>query len=160
MNSDFAYVGGHNNDLCPTCAGATLAAEAPSFTPGEWHHMTATFDGQTLRVYVDGILNFYGPKQFNTAAGESFNVGFSASEHLGGEPFLGTLQSVGMWDRALSGEEVALMYAKGSNAGMYRPCCLQFRQRSQPQRRQLLLLRHRLHIVVKEPFGMLSPKVV
>ena len=116
VNSDFAYVGGHNNDLCSVCTGAIEVADVPPFEQDEWHHMVATFDQDTVRVFIDGVEHFYGAKQFNTAPSETFNVGFSDQLHFGGEPFWGTLQSVGMWNRALSEQEVMQLFLGESPA--------------------------------------------
>ena len=116
VNSDFAYVGGHNNDLCSVCSGAIEVADVPPFEQDEWHHMVATFDQDTVRVFIDGVEHFYGAKQFNTAPSETFNVGFSDQGHFGGEPFWGTLQSVGMWNRALSEQEVMQLFLGESPA--------------------------------------------
>ena len=75
-----------------------------------WHHIVVTHDGQVTSVYVDGQLHFFGNKEFDTIESDVFNVGFSDASHHNGEPFLGALQSVGMWNRALSEEEVAQLY--------------------------------------------------
>ena len=43
-SKDYLFYAGEHNDLI----GTTV------ITDGYWHHVAATFDGTTLRLYVDG----------------------------------------------------------------------------------------------------------
>ncbi len=65
-----------------------------------WHHVAATFDGQNIKLYVDGTLEASGSYDEATttvASTKPLKVGFNWS---------GLLDDVGIWTRALSADEV------------------------------------------------------
>ena len=89
---------------------------------GAWHHIAWTKSGDTSRVYIDGILkdteintNFLG--SLNIASGglvigqeqDSVGGGFEA-----GQSMQGLLDELRIWNRALSGSEIALLAANGN----------------------------------------------
>lgn len=87
-------------------------------TPGTWHHVVGTYDGAYLRIYVDGVLDgmaYIGPVVAYTgpAAMRIGNIQNSthivAPTHIG--VFDGVIDDVRIYDRALSGTEVAELYA-------------------------------------------------
>jgi len=91
------YIGGGGNN-----AKAALA-------PGTWHHVVGTFDGQDLRLYMDGELAALAPSKVPTIpTGDHFYLGMKDGE---GHPaatdyFQGMLDEVRLYDRAMSPEEV------------------------------------------------------
>ncbi len=87
---------GYLNDL--TVDGAALRN-------GAWHHLVVTFDGAMLRLYVDGALAASRATTLATAAGP-LALGRSAS---GLFPYSGDLDSVLVYDRALTATEVAAL---------------------------------------------------
>ncbi|NQV35082.1 MAG: discoidin domain-containing protein [Phycisphaeraceae bacterium] len=82
---------------------------------GEWHFVAATFGSQTLRMYVDGIL-----EGENGSAGDvdinpndwPIMVGAESSSN-GGWQFLGTLDDVAVFNRELSAEEIFSIFENG-----------------------------------------------
>ncbi|HEU5430271.1 MAG TPA: DUF1553 domain-containing protein, partial [Thermomicrobiales bacterium] len=83
-------------------------------TPGEWHHVTATYDSSRvaagIKIYVDGKL-----EPLNVVV-DDLNQTFAVEEPLrvggGGGPdgrFRGQLDDVRVYRRALSGEEAAIV---------------------------------------------------
>jgi len=71
----------------PSClAGATGSAKSvdgsTALTNGSWYHLAATYDGTTLRCYVNGVLigssstGTYTPTTLETTIGKQPNTGF------------------------------------------------------------------------------------
>jgi hypothetical protein len=94
--------------------GGSLDVPYP-FALNEWHFLTATGDGQKLRIYFDGILagtggspTFdYGSSQF------PFNIGGGGIFDQSGNQFTGEIDEVALWDRALTETEISALLAGG-----------------------------------------------
>lgn len=91
------------------------AVGAVPLTAGAWVRLTGTFDGATLNLYVDDTLVASNtpatPASLPTAgaATDTFMVGsVAAAEGTGGThaPFQGDIDSVVVWDRALTPAEI------------------------------------------------------
>ncbi len=71
---------------------------------GEWHHITATYDGKVFKCYIDGTVAeewaYAGTMPKNTA---SVTIG---RRSRGGTFFNGMIDDVAIYDRALSEEEI------------------------------------------------------
>lgn len=89
--------------------GAAVSANVPL-------HVVGTFDGETVRVYINGEL-----KASESAAGEITFPADASTRYLciGGDsgangateaPMAGKLVTANVYGRALSAEEVALLY--------------------------------------------------
>ncbi len=79
-----------------------------------WAHVAATFDGTTARLYLNGKQVASGAFAFNMAGtGSVMGIGCvtgGGPGHSGnGEVFLGDMDEVGIFNRVLSEEEVALV---------------------------------------------------
>ena len=84
------YFVGNNNDL----SGSTFIAD------GQWHHVAVVFDGTTLYMYVDGVLDASSAKSLNTTG----NV-LRISKRVyptDGEYYNGSIDEVRIWNTALS----------------------------------------------------------
>ena len=89
-------------------------ATAP-INDGEWHFVAATFGNQTLRMYVDGVLE----NENGSAGGVDINpndwpimVGAESSSN-GGQQFIGTLDEVAVFNRELSADEIFAIFENG-----------------------------------------------
>lgn|GEM_PF-3723685 len=71
-------------------------------SPAAWHQVAATYDGAKVKLYVDG------KKQQEEAFTENLNIS-KESLYIGG-PYLGRLDDVRIYDRALSEEEIKELY--------------------------------------------------
>jgi hypothetical protein len=96
-----------------TSGSATLGAFGSSIPNTTWIHLAGTYDGATARAYRDGVL-VASPALAGTAlhAG-SMAVCFGRQVEVGAG-MAGTLDEVGMWDRALSDGEVSELYNSGA----------------------------------------------
>ena len=80
----------------------------------EWTHLVGTFDGQNVILYMNGVLA--DSSAFSAATTISYN---NSSRYIGtfssgSSPFIGTIDEVRVYDRALSSAEVYKLYAQGA----------------------------------------------
>ena len=74
-----------------------------------WHHHCVVYDGTTLTYYLDSKSVVSGPKTLDTDIGP-FVVGACADRTV---HFVGIIDEVALFDRALSTEEVSQIYQMG-----------------------------------------------
>lgn len=89
-----------------------------TLTPGTWYHVTLTYDGSTLRGYLNGS------QVTSTSASGNGSINLSNCFQLGSRGDNCTVNSantasvkmdeVGVWNRALSGQEVSALYNSGA----------------------------------------------
>ncbi|MGQ9574208.1 MAG: LamG-like jellyroll fold domain-containing protein [Thermoguttaceae bacterium] len=79
---------------------------------GAWHHCAATFDGQFMRVYLDGrqIGLLERPGRIAIQPGVPAFIGSNGG---GSEFFQGSLDDLRIYEEALTPEEVARIYRSG-----------------------------------------------
>lgn len=82
-----------------------------SVLDGTFHHVAGTWDGATMRLYVDGVLQADTPLTVAAPNSQSVNLGFWWG---GGRNFRGQLDEVAIHGRALSPDEIVAVYAAGS----------------------------------------------
>lgn len=83
---------------------ATLAATA-SINLNEWTHIGASFDGNTMKLYVNGVL--VGSKaQVSTIKDNVQNFKIGEGSQFTARTFKGRIRDVMIWDRILSDAEV------------------------------------------------------
>jgi hypothetical protein len=89
-------------------AGFDTADGGPAYTVAQWHHAVITYDGATVRSYLDGQFGNEKQLALNTADSDVLNIG---SGYL---PFFnGLVDDVGLWSRELSAAEVQSIYVAG-----------------------------------------------
>lgn len=91
------------------------------YTFDEWLHLVVTYDGSTARLYVDGVL---ADEQSVTITALP-----SAEMEWGGSADLFRSQFLGIWNRAINGDEVATLYngGDGFDPTFTAPSILRFR---------------------------------
>ena len=98
-----------------------------TYNDGNWHHYASTYDmTQGCKIYVDGTLvasntALRGPLSTATVSGGSVTspTPFQLGAREGGsEFFTGSLGQVGVWDRALSQNEITALAAKGASGNV------------------------------------------
>jgi hypothetical protein len=83
-----------------------------SINQNQWYLITGTYDGTTMRLYLNGAQI--------TSQGVTGNItGYSTPVYLGingafGEPYSGSIDEVGIWSRALTAAEVTSLYNSGN----------------------------------------------
>ncbi|MBN1422578.1 MAG: prolyl oligopeptidase family serine peptidase [Planctomycetes bacterium] len=99
--------------------GAYRELDAPiapdDFPPGTWHHVAATFDGSTARMYVDGgeIASMAAPGPIGTAG---IAPGFIGADKGTESFFAGAIDDVRIYGRALAAEEVRALFEEAPEA--------------------------------------------
>lgn len=96
-------------------ADTTLAPlVSPEFDPNHWHHVAASYDGTTARLFIDGQLVDERAGELNAAL-----VTDDTALHLGGAAgsgFQGRLAVLRVYDRALGAPELADVGARDRTA--------------------------------------------
>jgi len=93
-------------------------ASNATFDMGRWYHVAVVFDGslpvnERVRVYVDGQLDKVAAE--SSAVVASFDSPVEVGRlRDGGQGFMGSIDEVGLWQRALSEAEVQTVYQLGA----------------------------------------------
>ncbi len=89
----------------------TVRARVPGDWYGNWHRVTGTYDGRALRLYIDGervaVTPYSGTIDWSHYP---VNIGRNSEKHkdgYAGRTARGTFDSVRVYDRALTGRELA-----------------------------------------------------
>lgn len=99
-----------------------LVADGGEVTQSAWHHVAATYDGARMRLYLDG--NEVG----RVAKSGAVTMDPTVPVYIGANPggilpgqaakfWDGQLDEVGIWERALSAEELRTLIADGVHDG-------------------------------------------
>jgi hypothetical protein len=100
--------GGHIVHISPTAVSLNA-----------WHHLTVTYDGSRVKIYVDGSLAYDQPETISiTPTSESLKLG---DRQQGGQPFVGDMDEVRLWNRVLCQDEIQTQMScelTGSEAGL------------------------------------------
>jgi hypothetical protein len=84
-------------DRYNTTAGVELRGTT-NLLPGQWYHLVATYDGATLRLYVNGT------QEAVAAAPDAL---LDTSTAMGTSTFPGHMDEIAIYTRALSAQQVA-----------------------------------------------------
>ena len=118
----------NTNNLRLSAQGTTLAlADTTTTTPvGQWHHVAGVFTSSTSRTpYLEGIAGPTNTVNIGTqSAFSSLLIGARYAPSLG-LYFNGEIAEVGIWNVALTAEEIASL-AKGMTCDKIRPQNLVF----------------------------------
>jgi len=85
---------------------------------GQWVHMVGTYDGSTVRFYVNGVQQYSTPQSgtFPTdTTGLTIGASHNDASHVAGEAFNGSIDEVTLYARALSAQEVSQLYQATSS---------------------------------------------
>jgi len=97
--------------------GSNFADGDPVLPEGEWAHVGVAFDGSTARLFMNGSET--GSGAFSFASDTESALVLGACQALGGNPFNGALDEIGLYNRALSASE--MLYLAGMTAPVDKP---------------------------------------
>ncbi|MCW2972592.1 MAG: putative haloacid dehalogenase-like hydrolase family protein, partial [Thermoleophilia bacterium] len=93
----------------------TICTPSGPWVNGVWHHAAGTYDGTTMRLYVDGVqrasLGVTGPAD---TPNQPLALGFDNVDNVAKEFFHGDLDDARLSSVARSGASVAATYAAGA----------------------------------------------
>src|SRR5438132_945231 len=95
-----------------TASGALLPVNGPTLPLNTWTHLVGTFDGTTLRLYVNGALAASATAQGPLASGSGPAFIGRLGQNL--YPFQGSLDEVAVFPVALSADRVRNHYLGGA----------------------------------------------
>ncbi|MBK9608784.1 MAG: Ig-like domain repeat protein [Betaproteobacteria bacterium] len=100
------YFYGHSSDV----AGQT------SLLPNTWYHAAVSYDGTTVRLYVNGQPDGQSAMGLNTQlSGDGLTIGLRHSSSR----WQGEIDDVAIFDRALGAAEIAAVYQAGSTGACF-----------------------------------------
>ena len=88
------YFSGYHNDLAGTS----------KMNDGKWHHAAVTYDGLTLKLYVDGKLDNSKKISPLATSGNFFKIG--VDNQIATEYFKGEIKKVRIWDASFNIETI------------------------------------------------------
>jgi hypothetical protein len=76
----------------------------------QWTYVTFSFDGSQYKCYINGVLNYSGVSNYTTFS-NIYDLKFGR-RHISGLPYFfnGKLDDIGIWNRALTTQEVTQLY--------------------------------------------------
>jgi len=84
-----------------------------TYNNGVWHNVVGTFDGNTLSLYLDGVIinsKNMGPIFYQTPGGAAIG----RDGNFSGSYFKGQIDEFSLFNRPLSADEVSDMYQRGA----------------------------------------------
>lgn len=82
-----------------------------------WHHAVGTWDGTTLNIYTDGVLGVSGTSSGDMRQGDANGFLYIGQDSTSNDFFLGSLDEVAVYEKALTAERVLAHYEAGSARG-------------------------------------------
>jgi hypothetical protein len=82
-------------------------------TDTNWHYVAATKNGSNVVIYLDGVSQPLGPYDPGFVFNADAVIGARGDDYVGG--FLGSIDEVSVYNRALPGNEVLSIYNAGVN---------------------------------------------
>ena len=102
FNSGEKATGGYE-----TTGGSNKFVTSPTtFNDNQWHHGVVTFDGSIVKLYIDGVQvsSLASTSTPDNTGNQPLRIG--ANSRASSDFFVGQIDEVGVWDRALLKEEI------------------------------------------------------
>jgi hypothetical protein len=96
-----------------TTAGSAVTSVPGGLPLGTYHHVVATYDGSELRLYIDADLGrggFTGAALSMATTGIAWTIGQASNCPCGVPGFIGSLDEVAVYTKALGQDRVAAHY--------------------------------------------------
>jgi hypothetical protein len=102
------------SDLFGTGVNGNAGVSGPSITEpipqSNWHHLATTFDGLSIRFFIDGVL--VGSSVYSQAFSITTDITLVGRHVVSGFSYFvnGKIDDIGIWDRALTQQEITSLY--------------------------------------------------
>ena len=98
-----------------TPAGYTLnSGTASRVLDTDWHHVALTYDGTTMKIFLDGLMRTYASKSGNLQSSTA-DVYIGKQQNI--NPFKGTLDEMLVYNRALTDTEILQVFGSTPDPG-------------------------------------------
>lgn len=80
-----------------------------------WHYVVTTFDGERLRLYIDGVQGgtTSAPEIPDNTGNQPIRIGANSLKASEKNQFTGFIDEIRVWNRSLTGEEITKQYFNG-----------------------------------------------
>lgn len=95
----------NGGEVCLSMDGVGTGCTTRTLPEGEWHHISATWDGDTAEIYIDGESDLT-ETMTGTLAASSNNLGIGAETSPTQHHFSGRIDEVVIYGRALLPDEI------------------------------------------------------
>jgi hypothetical protein len=88
------------------CTGGAMISGSVNVSDGNWHFVSATYDGNNLIIYVDGQIDVIASPSWisSITPGNELNIGKATQNNV--EMFTGNIAGIEFWDTALMQQEI------------------------------------------------------
>jgi hypothetical protein len=94
---------------------------------GQWYHVVGTYDGVTIKIFVNGVLANSAPLA-TTIGSNTYKLAIGENSQQAGRNWSGSIDEIKIFDRALPDNEVYSMYLNESSGlqrdGTIRTCSI------------------------------------
>lgn len=97
--------------LCKWGSGC-LMFSAAKITDTDWHHVAVTKNGADARMYIDGVESS-GTLVNQTMQNNDHVIRIGEEVNGSSDPFMGEIDDVRIYNRALTGADIAALYSSG-----------------------------------------------
>lgn len=104
----------HASSWNPATSSSGGGPSIQSYSINTWYHLTAIFDNDSVRIYINGNLDKSYFKGFSTnySSLDSIIIGYSGNNTSNQRWFNGAIDDVKMYNRVLTASEVQSLYTK------------------------------------------------
>jgi hypothetical protein len=130
LNSTFqehyylGFEGGQYRWFVNTTSGYSNLALGGAAPVGQWVHLVGTYDGTTVNLYANGVLQF-STSHSGTLASDTTGITIGASHndgsHVPSEGFNGKVDEVNIYAYALTAQQVQQLYESTAGSGVPQP---------------------------------------
>ncbi len=98
------------NEITLGIGNGTATTSVTAYNPGAFFHVACTYDGTTLRMYIDGIEVDSAPFSGTVSAGTAAAIGIGYDPAYNGDYFTGNIYQVAIYTFALSAQSILAHY--------------------------------------------------
>jgi Concanavalin A-like lectin/glucanases superfamily len=92
-------------------SGSNIKAGPVAFTPSTYHHVVAQYSGAELQIFVDGVL---GDQHADLRSANEITADSLVGAAMPGNFYIGSLDELAIYNRALTDDEIAHHHAIGA----------------------------------------------